>query len=350
MLPLLTEEIKGMTALDHLHRLSQVLRVYGKTDANVLCLVGDNCGVNQSMSRMLKVPLIGCGAHKFNLAICKWISNQPQLEGTIQCVANAMKKASTLKVSAQLWKLTKLNPEWHTLEFYLWNDWAIPSHLMKCRVGFAALVANPFWMLYIAEGICPSWTVPSSDSFATNRRSYVGRSLRFIWQSDGRLPLAWWTSFRRFEDCCRPRVWASSVEAFKESDAHGCGTAKCILPTVARCEWRCKQWCCWFCTTLYYYDKKCSAAGTDVLTDAQTWDEAKANWQQRWQYPEVHESGCIGRYVSIMWAALPCCQVYLDRLEKVNVADYYLRSIPLVHFDFLVEEILAFHRNVIRFV
>jgi hypothetical protein len=29
---------------------------------------------------------------------------------------------------------------------------------------------------------------------------------------------------------------------------------------------------------------------------------------------------------------------------------YYLRSIPLVHFDFLVEEILAFHRNVIRFV
>ena len=112
MLPLLTEEIKGMTALgDHLHRLSPVLQVYGKTDANVLCLVGDNCGVNQSMSRMLKVPLIGYGAHKFNLAICKWISNQPQLEGTIQCVANAMKKASTLKVSAQLCKLTKLNPE-----------------------------------------------------------------------------------------------------------------------------------------------------------------------------------------------------------------------------------------------
>jgi hypothetical protein len=29
---------------------------------------------------------------------------------------------------------------------------------------------------------------------------------------------------------------------------------------------------------------------------------------------------------------------------------YYLRSIPLVHFDFLVEEILAFHQNVIRFL
>ncbi len=76
----------------------------------MLCLVGDNCGVNQSMFCMLKVPLNGCGAHKFNLAVCKWISNPPQLEGTIQHVANAMEKASTLKVIAQLCKLTKLNP------------------------------------------------------------------------------------------------------------------------------------------------------------------------------------------------------------------------------------------------
>jgi hypothetical protein len=29
---------------------------------------------------------------------------------------------------------------------------------------------------------------------------------------------------------------------------------------------------------------------------------------------------------------------------------YYLCSIPLVHFDFLVEEILAFHQNVIQFL
>ncbi len=104
------------------------------------------------------------------------------------------------------------------------------------------------------------------------------RSSRFIWYSDGRLPWARWTTFRRFEDCCWPSVWASSVEAFKESDAHGCGTAKCMLPAVARCEWRCKQWCCWFCTTLYYNDKKCSAAGTDVLTIA-----SNLGWSEREQ-------------------------------------------------------------------
>jgi hypothetical protein len=54
------------------------------------------------------VPLIGCGSHKFNLAINKWISNQPHLEVIIQKVSGVMKKASTLKVSAQLRKLTTL--------------------------------------------------------------------------------------------------------------------------------------------------------------------------------------------------------------------------------------------------
>ena len=109
MRPLLCGEIKGMTAVDHVHHLLLVLESYGKTDANVLCLVGDNCSVNKTMSRLLKVPLIGCGAHKFNLAVNKWIANQPQLEQAIQRIASVMKKASTLKVSAQLRKLTALH-------------------------------------------------------------------------------------------------------------------------------------------------------------------------------------------------------------------------------------------------
>ncbi len=110
MRPLLADEIKGMTACDHLHHLSKVMRQYGKTEANVVYLVGDNCNVNQCMSRLLKVPLLGCGSHKFNLAVRKWISNQPQLEKRISKVATVMKKASTLKVSAQLRKLTSLQP------------------------------------------------------------------------------------------------------------------------------------------------------------------------------------------------------------------------------------------------
>jgi hypothetical protein len=52
------------------------------------------------------VPLLGCGSLKFNLAVQKWISNQPLLEETISKVTTVMKKASTLKVSAQPRKLT----------------------------------------------------------------------------------------------------------------------------------------------------------------------------------------------------------------------------------------------------
>ena len=109
MRPLLTGEVMGMTAHDHLHHLSQVMISYGKTSDNIICLVGDNCSVNKSMARLLRVPLIGCGSHKFNLAIRKWISNQPQLEEIILRVAGVMKKASTLKISAQLRKLTALH-------------------------------------------------------------------------------------------------------------------------------------------------------------------------------------------------------------------------------------------------
>ena len=109
MRPLLTGEINGMTATDHLHHLSKVLQTYGKSDANIVCLIGDNCSVNKCMSRLLKLPLIGCGSHKFNLAVRKRISNQPQLEDIISKVASVMRKASTLKVSAQLRKLTSLH-------------------------------------------------------------------------------------------------------------------------------------------------------------------------------------------------------------------------------------------------
>ena len=109
MRPLLADDIVGMTASDHLQHLSKMLETYEKTLENIVCLVGDNCSVNQSMSRILKVPLLGCGSHKFNLAVRKWITNQPHLVKIIATVAGVMKKASTLKASAELRKLTKLH-------------------------------------------------------------------------------------------------------------------------------------------------------------------------------------------------------------------------------------------------
>ncbi len=75
-----------------------------------MCFVGENGIVHSCMASLLKIPLIGCGSHKINLAVKKWISNQPQLEGVIERVSAVMKKASTLTVLAQLRKLMSLRP------------------------------------------------------------------------------------------------------------------------------------------------------------------------------------------------------------------------------------------------
>ncbi|KAI2507197.1 hypothetical protein MHU86_7263 [Fragilaria crotonensis] len=106
--PLLADGIEGMTAHDHLTHITRVLQLYGKEASNVICLVGDNCKVNQSLARAMSVPLIGCGSHKFNFAVNKWIREQPNLTDIIAKVAAVMKKASTLKVAAKLAQLNAL--------------------------------------------------------------------------------------------------------------------------------------------------------------------------------------------------------------------------------------------------
>jgi hypothetical protein len=106
MRPLLADGINGMTAADHLQHITTTLNLCGKGSGNVLCIVGDNCNVNRSMARTLQAPLIGCASHKLNLAVKMWIQNEPQLAAIILKVSNIMKKASTLKVAAQLRLLT----------------------------------------------------------------------------------------------------------------------------------------------------------------------------------------------------------------------------------------------------
>jgi hypothetical protein len=130
MRPLLADGVKGMQAVDHIDRLTRVLESYGKNEKNLVCLVGDNCAVNQSMARIMNVPLLGCASHKFNLAVRRWIGEQEELTPIIakvsifvvvvaylfivSCanaiffpqVAKLMKKASTMKIASELRELT----------------------------------------------------------------------------------------------------------------------------------------------------------------------------------------------------------------------------------------------------
>ena len=129
MRPLLAVGVKGMQAVDHIDHLTRVLESYGKN--NVVCLVGDSCAVNQSMARIMKVSLLGCASHKFNLAVSRWIAEQGELTPIIakvsifvvlvaflfivSCanvivffpqVTKLMKKASTMKIACELRELT----------------------------------------------------------------------------------------------------------------------------------------------------------------------------------------------------------------------------------------------------
>ena len=88
--PLLADGIESLTAQDHICHINRILTLYGKNNSNVMCLIGDNCSVNQSIARTMDVPLIGCASHKFNLAVRKWMEGQPQLNEIIAKVSSCV--------------------------------------------------------------------------------------------------------------------------------------------------------------------------------------------------------------------------------------------------------------------
>ena len=122
---MLVDGIQGMAANDHLRHITRVLAIMydGKDVSNIICLFDDNCSVNQSAAKTMTVPLIGCGSHKFNLAVSWWIKHQPELTQIIGKVAMLMKKASTLKIAVKLRQLTKYacvkENDSHTMVLYL---------------------------------------------------------------------------------------------------------------------------------------------------------------------------------------------------------------------------------------
>ena len=104
--PLLDEGDLG--AEQHLSFLEATLEVFDKTFANVVCLIGDNCSVNQKLSSISLLPLVGCVSHKFNLAVESWIESQPELKDGMKCVHDLMLRLRTIKNAARLRQFTHL--------------------------------------------------------------------------------------------------------------------------------------------------------------------------------------------------------------------------------------------------
>ena len=103
--PLLDEE--NMDAKSHYDFIVATLNIYNKKVDSVMAVIGDNENLNKAISKLLKVPFIGCANHRLNLAVNKFLTQYEPLLDKIQIL---MVKLSSLKRSAALRKSTTLRP------------------------------------------------------------------------------------------------------------------------------------------------------------------------------------------------------------------------------------------------
>jgi hypothetical protein len=106
--PLLNEETLGAT--QHIEFMQATLELYGKNLGNVVAFIGDNCSTNKKISNDTGIPLVGCASHRFNLAVCKWLSDKPEYCSVLDTIHSLMTELRKLKNAARLRALTDLSP------------------------------------------------------------------------------------------------------------------------------------------------------------------------------------------------------------------------------------------------
>ncbi|KAE9317815.1 hypothetical protein PR003_g18384 [Phytophthora rubi] len=89
----------SQTASEHIAFLDLALDQYGLDVANMIAIVADNMETNKAITRRIKVAMIGCAAHRFNLAVRQWIEPHMPL---IKKVSSLMQRLKTEKRVAKL--------------------------------------------------------------------------------------------------------------------------------------------------------------------------------------------------------------------------------------------------------
>ena len=106
-------------AVDHKSLLETTLAIFGKSLTNVVCLVGDNCAVNQKLATDCGLPLVGCAAHRFNLEVQRFLEPHKALLQKVKTVwlrlivqvHDLMTKAKTPKILGAIREETDLKPK-----------------------------------------------------------------------------------------------------------------------------------------------------------------------------------------------------------------------------------------------
>jgi hypothetical protein len=103
--PLLDET--NLSANSQSALILETLQIYGRNISNWVCIFGDNCSTNKSTANKLRVPLLGCASHPFNLAVNFYLKD---FESKLEKVSQISRKLRTVKNSAELGKKTPLRP------------------------------------------------------------------------------------------------------------------------------------------------------------------------------------------------------------------------------------------------
>jgi hypothetical protein len=90
----------SQTAAEHIAFFDMVMDQYELEMDNLVALVCDNTEPNKAISRRIAIPMIGCAAHRFNLAVKDRLAKRSTL------VKKMMRKLKSVKRVAALQKAT----------------------------------------------------------------------------------------------------------------------------------------------------------------------------------------------------------------------------------------------------
>lgn len=93
--------------VSHAEFLSFLWSIYNNRMENLMCIVGDNCSGNQSISIILSTPLIGCTRHRLQLSVNPILQ---EYSAVIEQVHHIMITLRTSLLSAMLRRYTPLKP------------------------------------------------------------------------------------------------------------------------------------------------------------------------------------------------------------------------------------------------
>jgi hypothetical protein len=182
MKPILKEGTDDLSAASHAKHIESVLEEYGKTTDSLLALVGDNCTVNRRLCSDLNIPLIGCAAHKFNLAVNCWIDAQgPEkyLRSTINALRTLVTKASTIKNAAQLMKTTELRPVLSNVT--RWSScYEMIERYLRIQVDLERVEALGQYMLSTPQNLALKDAVKHLRAFDATGKHLQQKGLSFI--------------------------------------------------------------------------------------------------------------------------------------------------------------------------